>query len=120
MRVSEIAWCGGFFEGEGYVGAGISYRSKAKKYKSRAKYHTYCRSYVNQKYKDVLIRFKKHIGFGKVAGPYKTRGKCKRCPLYVWRVTSKANVAKLFKLLKPYLSVRRKQQFRQALKGEYN
>ena len=116
MKKSELAWCGGFFEGEGHTSAGISYRVKHRSYKSRSKYHTFCRALVNQKYKDVLLRFKRYIGFGKVAGPYVSPP---HCSYYVWRVSAKADVAKLFKLLKPYLSSRRKTQFRKALKGEF-
>lgn len=112
MNKIEIAWCGGFYEGEGHASAGISYQTKTR-------YHTYCRAMVNQKHKDVLLRFKRGIGFGKVAGPYQPKDKS-RCPLYVWRVSSRADVSKLYSLLKPYLSRRRKQQFQRALKGEFN
>lgn len=102
MKLNELglAWCAGFFDGEGWVGA-----------VQATKVSKGIRSYISQKDTRVLERFKAVTSLGRIAGPYRNS-----CPIYQWRVSSSKDVKRLFYLLRPYLGAIKKKQFRQAIK----
>src|SRR3990167_9824847 len=101
MNAADLAWCGGFFDGEGWIG--LVYKPNPSKG---------IRSYISQKDREVLDIFQSKIGFGRINGPYKSG---KHCQLFRWEVSKYQDVKKLYTLLQPYLHTLKLQQFQQAI-----
>lgn len=102
---TDIAWCAGFFDGEGYVGThGGSKREPDSKYLSAS---------VNQKGRVLLERFQTIIGFGTI-GKENSKG---MSALYF---TSSADVIKLYEFLAPYLGPVKTAQFENAFKSWFD
>lgn len=107
-QVSEhwVAWAAGLFEGEGsfYVW----------KYKRGEKEYAYIRVAITSSDIDVLQKFIEATGYG-----YLKISKRNYAPHHkqCWQlmVTNEEEVIALFKMMRPYLSRRRKIQFREAL-----
>ena len=98
-RETDLAWCAGFFDGEGWVGAVQS-----------TKMSEGIRSLVAQKDRQALDRFHAILNFGVVAGPYRNKS-----PVFYWRISKEAHVRQLFTLLQPYLGPVKLAQFQTAL-----
>lgn len=95
MKDTELAWAAGFFDGEGCIG----YYPQNRRMMVT----------VVQKDRRPLERFQEALGFGKIYGPAKSKSAC-----YNWSVFSRDNVDKLFKLLVPFLSAPKQEQFHRA------
>lgn len=109
----ELAWAAGFFDGEGYVGWRRGNRH------SDPKRRTYMGIVANvaQKTPELLKRFCKIVGVGKVYGPYVNgrSGTNKRHYSFRFNVSSYEDVEFLGELLFPYLGTKRQQQFTEAI-----
>lgn len=104
----ELAWAAGFFDGEGSTKK-IYYRYKTKKGIKCKPSRNVCMS-VSQSEITTLKRFKKAInGIGHINGPYQY--KPNRRPYWTWSVSCKS-ARETFKLLKPYLSQPKKDQYK--------
>lgn len=90
----ELAWCAGFFEGEG----NFEYSSDRRRV-----------CLVNTDL-DTLERFHNHMGVGKIHGPYRYPKNPTWKPRYQWRVSYWLDVKLVIEALWPHLSERRKQQ----------
>lgn len=102
----DLAWAAGFFEGEGCVRA-----AQDKQNKSLWEGRTYFD--VSQSDREMLDRFQRIFGCGKVYGPY---SKPNRLPYYRFFVVNFEQVQMLVILLWPWLSQRRRAQATLALK----
>lgn len=108
MERTELAWAAGFWDGEGWAnlvryGRGDALRPMAR---------------VNQadaaSIPQVLVRFHRVIGFGRISGPHIEEG---REPIYRWVASSADNVRRLFELIGPWLGVVKRRQFETACSG---
>jgi hypothetical protein len=98
--MTQVAWAAGLFEGEGYFGG------------DPRNGHVYPHTALSSTDLDVLERFTKIIGVGKIRGPYKTiKGKK---PIYRWQVTG-APAARVARMLFPFLLERRQKQISAAM-----
>jgi len=99
---TELAWCAGFFDGEGYIG-----------YHYTTPIYLQLRLEIGQKDKRVLERFRKAVGRTGVSinGPHKNG----RSTRYVLGIHND-NAIKVFNLLKPYLSEVKLEQGKEAIK----
>jgi hypothetical protein len=108
VRLTEIAWAAGFFDGEGHTGIRYShYKTRqGKPRKGTPSVHLS----VSQVHKHVLTRFYKAIGsIGNINGPYQYS--TNKQPHYVWSIAhSRADY--VFHKLKPYLCSVKKQQYK--------
>lgn len=96
----NIAWAAGFFEGEGCF--------YAHKSKPRLDGTTYIRvdASLAQKDRSLLYKFRDIIGFGIICN--EDRSGCG-----YWKTSKKNDAKKLFELLKPWLSDRRKNKYKE-------
>jgi hypothetical protein len=88
----ELAWAGGFFEGEGSTT--ITSQGRA------------VHASASQRIIEPLERFRDAIGFGEI---YESRG------MFVWATSRAEHVQALAAMLWPFLSERRKEQFKKTL-----
>lgn len=100
----EHAWAAGFWDGEGCVS--VARRSNTNRPRIVAE--------VAQVHPEVLHRFKRAVGFGKVYGPYEQKNPNAQ-PFYVWRVESAQDVNNLRLILFQYLSSVKKAQLDKAV-----
>ena len=92
--MSEVAWAGGLFEGEGSLNL-----------KTRKNSTPWPRAIVTSTDLDVLERFQAAIGVGHINGPY-FRGHHK--PYWQWQTSKRAAVKYVITTLWPYLGERRR------------
>lgn len=92
----EVAWAAGFFEGEGSV---YFYRGSAK-----SSPHPILSLASTDE--DVLRRFQRIVGRGKVYGPYNKGAGTK--PRFDWQTGSYLNCAEIMRAFLPYLGERRR------------
>ena len=107
----ELAWAAGLWEGEG------CFTNHKARNPTRKDGYTNCIIYpcasITMTDKDVLDRFVRIIGFGKVNGPYfDKRGK--RKPKYQWGVVSK-EAYKLIEMFRPFMLSRRLAKIEEVL-----
>lgn len=95
---TAIAWAAGFWDGEGYTGFNRK-RIVAQ---------------VVQTNKDVLERFQKAVGFGKIYGPYR-QSRPNHKDYWQLHFDGDNEVENLFQLLSPYLSQPKTEQFTSAI-----
>jgi hypothetical protein len=107
MTETDIAWCAGFFDGEGHVSYHRGYPSSTSGRVSAQLYANVPQASDNI---EVLKFFQSVIGFGKLKGPYKTTRKDVHKLLY-----GVNEVEKLFIILKPYLKSEKTLDFQRAL-----
>lgn len=88
MKLSELCWCAGFFEGEGCI-----YVDK----KGRAFLS------VSQNHPEPLLKLERVLG-GKVRGPY--RASRSRNPKWVWSLNRQEEVVQTLELLEPHLVIK--------------
>jgi len=105
---TDLAWCAGFFDGEGHVSCHRSYPNEKT---GRVSAQLYANVPQMEDNKGILDHFQSIIGFGKIKGPYKTKlGRAK------YTIQFGVNeVEKLFLLLKPYLQEEKTLDFQRAL-----
>ena len=105
-QVSELAWAAGFFDGEGHVGCCI-HRSKTQNDFKRLTLT------IAQVDRQVLDRFQQAVGVGTVNGPYE-HGK-NRTRYFIYQGSTTSHVLEIHKLLEPFLSTVKQEQFINAL-----
>lgn len=108
---TDVAWCAGFFDGEGHVSYHRGYPSDKTNNVSAQLYANVPQRSDNI---EVLEEFQRIIGFGKLKGPYKVQNSefTKHVVMY-----GKNEVEPLFLILKPYLKARKTLDFQKALMG---
>jgi len=96
----ELAWAAGFFDGEGWAAA------KERGVQAR----------INQAGRDgapdVLVRFRRIVGVGRLKGPVLEEGKQ---PLYYWEATSRPDLARVAELIGPWLCPVKRAELESAL-----
>jgi hypothetical protein len=110
---TDIAWCAGFFDGEGH----ISYKEKINPKTKHVTGTLYCCIPQKSDNREVLDFFQSTIGFGTMYGPYTNKTNGKECERYEIQFKTD-EILKLFTLLKPYLKSKKTQDFQKAL-GSY-
>ena len=92
--ITEIAWAAGFFDGEGSTSILKAQRDK----------YSYARMQVTQKNKDTLERFQAAVGgLGRI---YKSNTR----DIFSWNVYKKEDVLTCLDILRPFLSIHKKEQ----------
>lgn len=104
---TELAWCAGFFDGEGHVSY---HRGYPHIITGRVSAQLYAHVPQASDNIEVLVKFQLIIGFGKLKGPYKTKNKDKHQVQYGVK-----EVESLFLMLKPYLGSAKTKDFQVAL-----
>ncbi len=106
MEEHELAWAAGFFDGDGWAalvrnGLGRRRRPSAQ---------------INQSGLDgvpeALLRFRDAVGVGRIGGP---KMEDSREPLYWWVASSRADVERTGRLILPWLSGQKRDQFGTAV-----
>lgn len=107
---TDVAWCAGFFDGEGHVSYRRTYPDKNTGHVSGM---IMCSVPQNTENIEVLEFFQSVIGFGALKGPYPTaKGKTMHVISYGVK-----EVQELFIVLKPYLKSEKTLAFQHALAG---
>jgi hypothetical protein len=116
MTATQRAWAAGLFEGEGTVGAYWNPR-KWTRADGTVTLTRQCRIAASVVMTDdePLRSFFAIVGVGNVTGPYVRGARPKERPFYCWRVTNSTGVRKVFRLIGPYLSSRRRAQFENSI-----
>lgn len=110
---TDIAWCAGFFDGEGHVSYHRGYPSRISGCVSPQLYAAVSQCSDNV---EVLEFFQRIVGFGKLKGPYKMpNGRPQHRLLF-----GKDEIEPLFFTLQPYLREEKTQDFRHALMGYWS
>lgn len=104
---TNLAWAGGFFEGEGcfYAGYGKARLDGSKVFRTRAS--------LTQKNEKLLIQFKNVVKCGAVRATGKNG-------MFVWKTDKKGEATKVFNLLRPYLGERRQKTYLELFERENN
>lgn len=92
----EVAWAAGFFDGEGTT----SFSQAAK----------ITRIQISQKDPALLHRFQKVFGLGVVRGPYRNG----KGVVWQYRLTRKADVAKVISMMWPFMGDQKREQAMRA------
>lgn len=109
-RDADLGWAAGFFDGEGHV----SYRRGTIYLNTgRVSGTIYLCVPQNADNVEVLEKFQRIIGFGKISGPYKVRTNGKTNLRMEYRVGVK-NMRRLFVLLKDNLATKKTRDFERA------
>jgi hypothetical protein len=103
----EVAWAGGFFEGEGYV----SFHREAKRKRRGIVVG------VLSTNRESLERFQAAVGVGNITGPRKRRAPTHKLQ-YVWQTGSISDARSVLDMLWPYLSDQRREKAMRVL-AEY-
>jgi len=106
----ELAWAAGFFDGEGNI------RAKLNKQSPRSYY--YLAISINQVDPQVLERFRRAVGVGKVAGPYdrsRYAGAFSRKPQWTYEAYSFEKIQAVLAMLWKWLSPVKQEQARTAI-----
>ncbi len=109
----DIAWAAGLFEGEG----SISWSRHKNRYRPDGEcYHTLQMS-LHSTDEDVVRKFAKIIGVGKVHGPYRFPSPevPNRKPSWYWGITSHERCQAVIAMLWPWLCSRRKAKAKETL-----
>lgn len=97
-RKVELAWAAGFYDGEGTICFTCSKQLSI---------------IIGQVEKEPLLHFRRAVGAGKVAGPYKKK-KPQR-PMFFYRLQTSKHVIEVMDILWPFMSPFRKRQARNAI-----
>lgn len=109
-RSLEVAWAAGLFDGDG------STSTKRKSRRDGATFYTVCAGLAQsgpQGVPEVLSRFLRVVGFGRIYGPYRWRNTS--VPGYEWKIASYRELVALEALLGPHLSGPKREQAKAAL-----
>ena len=98
----KYAWCAGFFDGEGTTTTTQARRDK----------YNYIKMTITQKDKEVLEKFERIVGKGKIYF-------CKSKNVYSWNCYKKEDVLEVIKLLWQYLGTQKQEQILKAI-DKYN
>lgn len=101
----NLAWAGGFFEGEGSF---YAYKSRSRLDGTQA---IRLQANLTQKDRSLLEEFLNVVGFGTIIGP-NAKG------IYTWRCWKNGEAERLLELLKPWLGTRRITTAQRILKQE--
>lgn len=100
-----LMWAAGFFDGEGWIGAGVTKRSDR-----------WIALTIRQNNREVLDRFQQEVGVGKVYGPSaRSYNRLSSQPYFEYRVQKIADVREVVAILWPHLSSIKRQQALRAL-----
>jgi hypothetical protein len=106
MTETELAYCAGLFEGEGWICA----------YKRTSRPGLIITMGLKTTDEDVLINFTKLMGVGKVRGPYNNgKEKAHHKPWWEWSL-ERSKVEPAIMKLYPLLGIRRRAKTNEALK----
>lgn len=104
MESRDFAWAAGFFDGEGWAnrsGRGVQSR-------------------INQAgtdgVPDVLIKFQRIVGVGRINGPVIAEGKL---PLYYWEATSRPDLMRVVERIAPWLCSVKRAEFERTVGGPF-
>jgi hypothetical protein len=100
MDRHELAWAAGFFDGEGWAG------------KSKRGVQARINQSGNDRVPDVLLRFHRIAGCGRIHGPVREEG---RQDLYYWDASSRGNVEAVATGIWPWLGDVKRAEFTAAL-----
>ena len=109
---TDIAWCAGFFDGEGHVSYRRGYPSKS----GNVSGVIHASIPQNSENIEVLEFFQSVIGFGRIKGPYSMPGKSKDQHRLLFGINE---VEILFGILKPYLRKDKSSNFIEAITKYY-
>ena len=110
--LKELYWAAGFLEGEGCFTCSKA-KHKPRKSDGGISYIIYHCAQIDMTDKDVLDKFARVLGFGKVNGPYQShRGN--RKPTWKWTVINKQAEA-VIERFRPFLCERRLRQIDKML-----
>ena len=112
--MSEIEWAAGLFEGEGSI----------ERWRPTGQGNQQARLAVSMTDRDVLERFAKIVGVGKVWGPYQTKSGLNAKgqpykPMYRWAVVRITDVQRILRDFWPYLGQRRRARAADVIAGYY-
>ena len=106
MDEHELAWAAGFFDGDGWAALVRQTGRRSRQPKAQINQGSLTGT------PEVLVRFRDAVGVGRVAGPKVEEG---RQPLYWWVVSNRADVVRTGKLIGPWLSGEKRDQFAAAV-----
>jgi hypothetical protein len=102
----ELAWAAGFFDGDGWAALVRPRRRRTGQPQAQ----------INQSspegVPEVLVRFRDAVGVGRIGGPKIEDG---REPLYWWVASSRHDVDRTGRLIVPWLSGQKREQFHSAV-----
>lgn len=100
MERHELAWAAGFFDGEGWAN------------RSGRSVHSRINQSDNDGVPEVLLRFQRVVGCGRIGGPVREEG---RKDLYYWEVSSRGDVDAVAASVWPWLGDVKRAEFLAAL-----
>lgn len=104
-----LAWAAGLYEGEGTVGCYIQNKEKWNRSPQCS-----IKLAIIMTDPDILTEFSDVVNIGSVRGPFKGNGFGKK-DLYRYNLSTFEHVQYVIAMLWPHLSVRRRQQYRNAV-----
>lgn len=105
IKKIEAAWGAAMIDAEGCIGLYTRKNSKSKSTTIR----------VGMSDEDSVLKLQKIFG-GSVNGPYNAGRRKKHKDIYVWQVSSHADVRKVLETILPLLSIRRTKKANEVLK----
>ncbi len=111
----ELAWAGGFFTGEGSLGA---YQVAKRSPTGTRPSSSISQASFDGRIPFVLERFREAVGDGSIHGPYGPRGWSKY-PQYRWDLSGYAKVAEVMRRLWPWLDQKRQAQCDRTLGSDW-
>src|SRR6266508_3555112 len=97
----ELAWAAGFFDGEGTTWVHGEFDKTSK---NHGKHPPAVSISISNTNTDMLERFKKAVGRGRVYGPYNHKAIGPRRPIYRYQCNTRMDTAETLDMLLPYLS----------------
>lgn len=111
----RLAWAGGFFTGEGSIGA---YHKAPTSPTGKRPSCSVTQASLDGGPPGSLLRFRAAVDAGAIHGPYAPRG-WSRYPQYRWETSGHVNVERVMRALWPWLDARRRSQCEDALGSEW-
>ena len=103
QKSTDIAWAAGLFEGEGSI---VTDSSQPNARSIR----------MEMTDQDVMERFLRIVGYGKLNGPYNYPGKPEHyLPTYYSKITRRSEVLRILKMFLPYFGERRSAKATEAI-----
>jgi hypothetical protein len=118
-RTIDIAWAAGLFEGEGAICTAQKFKAILNEDGQRRKSGLRWWMVIHSTDHDVLHRFHKIIGVGRMYGPYLDKRGDHYKPQLRWATTTLADAQSAARLLLPYLGERRAAKARECLEAVY-
>jgi hypothetical protein len=106
MDRHELAWAAGFFDGEGWANA-VAHTGRRTRQP-----HAQINQSDDEGIPVALQRFRNAVGVGRIAGPERKPGRIDR---YWWIASSRSDIAKVWRLLDPWLGSVKRAAFAAAL-----